>query len=157
MYLKTFRMKDFWFLKKLAWNLRFYSGGNIGHAEAWLSQIPQKRFHYLKYIFEHWKLTRINYIEIVCHIYPRVLFLCGLWGESLISILMGAFCGFDDPQTMLIWNFEKSTVKKMVFWCKQKCRNQWLWIYEKNSGQWGIWTHIVTSMTITTAVLYHYC
>ena len=50
--------------------------------------------------FEHRQLTRINYIEIICHIYLRVLFLCGLWGESLISILIGALCGFDDPQTM---------------------------------------------------------
>ena len=53
-----------------------------------------------KIYFEHWKLTRINYIEIICHIYLRVLFLCGLCGESLISILTGALCGFDDPQTM---------------------------------------------------------
>ena len=53
-----------------------------------------------KIYFEHWKLTRINYIEIICHIYLRVLFLCGLYGESLISIVTGALCGFDDPQTM---------------------------------------------------------
>ena len=47
---KDISMKDFWLLKKLAWNLHFYSGGNVGHTGAWLSQIPQKRFHYLKYI-----------------------------------------------------------------------------------------------------------
>lgn len=33
-------------------------------------------------------------------LFLHVLFLCGLCGESLISILMGALCGFDDPQTL---------------------------------------------------------
>lgn len=79
-------MKDFWFLKKLARNLHIYSGGNIGHAGAWLSQIPQKRFHYLKYILSTEKLTRINYIEIICHIYLRVLFCVDFEGVTDINL-----------------------------------------------------------------------